>query len=157
MVSTTGQAMVGSPQEAPVCQNIIAGGQAVQHMLFTLPADLRAIIWKRARFSNAQHRLAGHITPRHEFSVNRASHYSTFDRVQVRLEIRCGKFMIISKARMHNRDSPWTYFDYYGVLHDKLTCWMAIDGSAVRLVINCQEIVSSWYNTFQEGWVNLRP
>lgn len=69
-------------------------------MLFTLPADVRGIIWRKTRFCNAQHRLENvDIAPRHTFSVERFGSCISVDLVEARLNLPEGKLMIIRKRK----------------------------------------------------------
>lgn len=129
-------------------------------MLFTLPSDVRSIIWRRARFLLARDTLALTLVahgnpPRHRFTVDqRSRELGPFETVEVCLDMPCGKYMIMNKRRFHHcfPDSPERYSDSYSVLHDKLTCWLLERNSVVRLFYRCQHVQSSWY-TCQNAWV----
>lgn len=114
-------------------------------MLFSLPADLRIIIWRKARYSRARDSLMSNIVL-HDvcFSVVHTSHIGPYNTAHVCINIPHNKYMRITKNRSHHATCPLRFSDSYCVVNN--TC---------GLKFSQKDVISHWYNPYQSGWVKL--
>lgn len=119
-------------------------------MLFTVPADPRASIWRRAHFSLARDRVAPSIAPRHVFIADRFFTNHPLDIVRVHLNIPGDKVMRIYKIKSNQGFCEGVCV----VSQNNISCLLLVNETGVRLIVSTDRIDSSWNNRYERGWVD---